>query len=64
VKIRGPHIAKVELLPPGEQYAYAQLMWREACSKVRNKVGIMRGIERNARRRHWAGVKVRTQRGQ
>jgi hypothetical protein len=20
VKIRGPHIAKVELLPPGEQY--------------------------------------------
>jgi hypothetical protein len=31
-------------------------------NKVRNKVGIMRGIERNAGRRIWVGVKVRSQR--
>jgi hypothetical protein len=31
-------------------------------NKVRNKVGIMRGIERNAGRRIWVGVNVRTER--
>jgi len=31
-------------------------------NKVRNKVGMMRGIERNAGRRIWVGVKVRTKR--
>ena len=31
-------------------------------NKVRNKVGIMRDNERNAGRRIWVGVKVRTKR--
>jgi len=31
-------------------------------NKVRNKVGMMRGIGRNAGRRIWVGVKVRTKR--
>jgi hypothetical protein len=30
-------------------------------NKVRNKIGIMRGIGRNAGRRIWVGVKVRTE---
>ena len=33
-------------------------------NKVRNQVGMMRGIERNAGRRIWVGVKVRTKRSQ
>jgi hypothetical protein len=31
-------------------------------NKVRNQFGIMRGIERNAGRRIWVGVKVRSKR--
>ena len=31
---------------------------------MRNKVGIMRGIERNAGRRIWVGVKVRAKRSE
>ena len=36
--------------------------WQQSAQHVRNKVGIMRGIERNAGRRIWVGVKVRTKR--